>query len=176
MFAARALRQIHYWASIGIAATILVVSVTGILLTLKKDFHALQPPVVTGSRKGLSDLPLSALLKGINTAPGFEGTGWREVDRIDVYPADGIAKVILHTRTELQVDLQTGEVLQIGYRTSDLLESIHDFSFIGSAGKYILSLPTGITLLVMWGTGIYLFVLPFLAHRRKRRAQQMKQR
>ena len=91
------------------------------------------------------------------------------MDRIDIEPADGIAKVILHSRTEFQVDLHSGEVLQTGYRTSDLLESIHDFSFVGGYGKYLLSVPTGVALLVMWGTGTYLFILPFLVRRRKRR-------
>ena len=166
---ARSLRLVHYWASIFLVVTTLIVAVTGILLALKKDFDTLQPPVAQGSAPGLSELRISQLLVGIRTRPGLEGITWREVDRIDIQPADGIAKVILSSRTEFQVDLQTGNVLQTGYRTSDFLESIHDFSFIGGYGKYLLSLPTGVALLVMWATGTYLFIRPFLVRRRRRR-------
>jgi uncharacterized iron-regulated membrane protein len=166
---ARTLRQIHYWASVFLIVTILVVSVSGTLLLLKKDFDALQPPVAAGTAPGLSDLPLRSLLTEIRRIDGHEQTSWRDVDRIDVEPADGIAKVILASRTEFQVDLQTGAVLQTGYRTSDLLESIHDFTFVGPYGKYLIALPSGIALFLMWLTGTYLFLLPFLARRRKRR-------
>lgn len=166
---ARTFRLIHYWASLFLVVTTVVVAVTGILLTLKKDFDALQPPVAQSSASGLSNIRVNALLADIRTQPGHERITWREVDRIDIEPADGIAKVILVSRTEFQVDLHTGEVLQTGYRTSDLLESIHDFSFVGGFGKYVFSLPTGIALLVMWLTGTYMFVLPFWVRRRKRR-------
>lgn len=166
---ARTLRLVHYWASLSLVVTTLVVAVTGILLALKKDFDMLQPPVARSSAPGLSDLRINQLLADISTRPGFERITWRDVDRIDIEPTDGIAKVILFSRTEFQVDLHTGEVLQAAYRTSDLIESIHDFSFFGGLGKYLLSVPTGLALLVMWITGTYLFVLPFLVRRRKRR-------
>lgn len=166
---ARAFRLIHYWASLFLVVTALVVAVTGILLALKKDFDTLQPPVAQSSGPGLSDIRVNDLLAGIAIQPGHERITWRDVDRIDIEPADGIAKVILLSRTEFQVDLHSGEVLQTGYRTSDLLESIHDFSFVGSFGKYLFSLPTGIALLVMWLTGTYMFILPFWVRRRKRR-------
>jgi len=166
---ARAFRLIHYWASLFLVVTTLVVAVTGILLALKKDFDTLQPPVAQSSAPGLSNLRINQLLADIKTRDGFEGITWRDLDRIDIEPADGIAKVILASRTEFQVDLHTGEVLQTGYRTSDLLESIHDFSFVGNFGKYLFSVPTGVALLAMWLTGTYMFILPFWVRRRKRR-------
>jgi hypothetical protein len=67
----------------------------------------------------------------VASVPGHSGTGWQDVERIDVRPEDGVAKVILHSRTEVQVDLATGKVLQVGYRTSDFIETIHDFSILG---------------------------------------------
>ena len=162
-------RKVHYWTSLPLFITIFVIASTGILLALKKDFDVLQPPMAQSSAPGLSALPINELLKDIATRRGYERISWRDVDRIDIQPADGIAKVILSSRAEFQVDLHTGEALQTGYRTSDLLESIHDFSFFGRFGKYFLSVPTGLALLVMWGTGTYLFLLPFLVRRRKRK-------
>ena len=48
----------------------------------------------------------------------------------------------------------------MAYRRSDLIEQIHDGSFFSDAVKLYVFLPTGILLILMWGTGIYLFLLP----------------
>ncbi len=174
MSAARLLRQIHYWISLPLLLTVFVIATTGTLLALKKDFAALQPPTQTGSRPGDLGRPLADTVAAVTTLPEHRNVTWQNVERIDVRPADGIAKVILHDRTEVQVDLATGKPLQTGYRTSDLLETIHDFSILGAWAKYVFSFGTGIAILAMAASGSYLFLLPFLARRRKRRAQALK--
>lgn len=167
----RTLRLIHYWLTAFTLVTVAMVAVTGLLLSLKKDFDALQPPTATASAAGLPATPLDRLVATVAIHEGQDGLTWRDVDRIDVRPDDGLAKIILHDRTEYQVDLHSLEVLQKGYRTSDFLETLHDFSVLGSWGKYLLSVPTGIALLILWATGAYMFVKPMLVRRRKRRAQ-----
>jgi uncharacterized iron-regulated membrane protein len=169
----RTLRLVHYWLTAFTLVTVAMVAITGVLLSLKKDFDVLQPPSAEASAPGLPATPLDRLLAAVATQPGRGKVGWRDVDRIDVRPRDGLAKLILNDRTEYQVDLHTLEVLQTGYRTSDFLETLHDFSFLGDWGKYVLSLPTGIALLVLWGTGAYMFIKPLLVKRRKRRARAL---
>lgn len=168
----RTLRLIHYWLTAFTLVTVAVVAITGVLLSLKKDFDVLQPPSATASAPGLPATPLDRLAGTVAAHTGGK-VGWTEIDRIDVRPGDGLAKVILNDRTEYQVDLHTLEVLQTGYRTSDFLETLHDFSVLGDWGKYVLSLPTGIALLVLWGTGAYMFIKPMLVKRRKRRAKAL---
>lgn len=165
----RTLRKIHYWLTAFTLLTVAVVAVTGVLLTLRKDFAVLQPPVATAAAPGLPPVPLDRLLVAVRAVPGRGDLGWRNVDRIDIRPRDGLAKIILDDRTEYQVDLHTARLLQTGYRTSDLIETVHDFSILGSWGLYLLALPTGLALLVLWGTGAYLFLQPMLVRRRKRR-------
>jgi uncharacterized iron-regulated membrane protein len=161
-------RKIHYWLSLPLLATVFVIAATGSVLALKKDFAALQPPTQTGAAPGDLHRPISDLVAAVSTVPGQSRTSWQDIDRIDIRPGDGVAKVILNSRTEVQVDLATGKVLQVGYRTSDFIETIHDFSILGGAWKYILSFGSGIALLAMAGTGAYLFLLPMLAKRRRR--------
>ncbi len=174
MSLARLFRDIHYWGSLVLLATTLIVASTGILLAVRKDFHQLQPVQQEGVRAGLSDRPISGMLKAVNARSGFERITAEDLDRIDIRPGDGVAKVILKDRTELQVDIHTLQVLQVGYRTSDLLEQIHSGTIVGDWGKYVLSLPTGIGLLLLWATGIYLFVLPFMARSRQKKAHAAK--
>jgi len=165
------LRKIHYWTALPLMLTIFVIAVTGTLLALKKDFAALQPPTLTGSRPGdlqrsLSDIVAAAARSAREPAAN--------VERIDVRPGEGIAKVVFHSRTEVQVDLASARVLQVGYRTSDFIETIHDFSFLGGGAKYVFSFGSGLALFGMAGTGVYLFLLPMLARRKKRRAAALK--
>jgi uncharacterized iron-regulated membrane protein len=169
----RTLRLIHYWLTAFTLFTVAMVAVTGVLLSVKKEFDVLQPPTAEGTSPGLPATRLDRLLAAVTAEPGRSALRWQDVDRIDVRPGDGIAKLILNDRTEYQVDLHTLEVLQTGYRTSDFVETLHDFSVLGDWGKYLLSLPTGIALLVLWGTGAYMFVKPMLVKRRKRRAKAL---
>ena len=172
MSAGRLLRKIHYWTSLPLLVTIFVIAVTGSLLALKKDFNALQPPTREGSRPGDLQRPLADIVTA--ALPAAKASGWQEVERIDVRPADGIAKVVFHSRTEVQVDLATARVVQVGYRTSDFIETIHDFSVLGGWAKYVLSFGSGLAILGMAATGAYLFVLPMLVRRKKRRAAALK--
>lgn len=164
-------RKVHYWTSLPLMLTILVIAVTGILLSVKKDFDSLQPQTRQGSSIGHLQRSVADLVTAVASVPGHAGATADDVDRIDIRPGDGVAKVILRSRTEVQVDLATGKVLSVAYRTSDWLETIHDFSFIGGWSKYVFSTGSGLLLLGMAGSGIYLFLLPFLVRRRKRRAK-----
>ena len=75
---------------------------------------------------------------------------------------------------EVQLDAQTGQVLQVAVRRSDLIESIHDGSFFHESFKLWVFLPTGIILALIWGTGIYLFLLPYLLKRKRARNRKQK--
>lgn len=113
---------------------------------------------------------LPGILEAVRNVSALQVTGWDDVNRIDLRPGKGVAKVWLRNGWEVQVDLGTGNVLQSAYRRSDLLESIHDGSFFGGdATKLGVFLPTGVVLFVMWISGLWMFVFPFLAKRRQRR-------
>ena len=79
----------------------------------------------------------------------------------------GIAKLRGNSGWEVQVDTSTSEVLKVAYRRSDIIEQIHDGSFFADWIKLYVFLPTGILLIIMWGTGGYLFLLPRIAKARK---------
>ncbi|MEM7396798.1 MAG: PepSY domain-containing protein, partial [Verrucomicrobiota bacterium] len=76
---------------------------------------------------------------------------------------------------EIQVDHQTGEVLGYAYRRSDLIESIHDGSFFHDKVKLGIFLPSAVILLLLWITGIYLFIYPLpskLRHAKRTRERK----
>ena len=163
-------RLFHRWASIVIAVPVLIVIASGILLLLKKESDWLQPPTQRGGSQDLV-INFDTILAAVRDIPEMEVETWKDIDRLDVRPNKGMLKVRAANRWELQLDTQTGEVLQLAYRRTDVIESLHDGTFFHDKAKLWLFLPSGITLLGLWMTGIYLFLLPSLVRRKRKAAK-----
>ena len=145
---------------------VLVIITTGLLLQMKKQVPWVQPSEI----KGADAIPAVSFERLLNICRGVPQSGirsWDDVDRVDVRPSKGMLKVVAKNRWEIQVDSATGKVLQTAYRRSDLIESLHDGSWFHEAAKLWLFLPAGATLLLLWISGIYLFLLPIRVRRRK---------
>lgn len=162
------MRKAHRWGAILIAVPFLVVILTGILLQVKKQWSWVQPPTQRGQGK-TPTVTLDELLRAAQTRPEAGIHHWSDVERIDVQPGRGVAKLQAKNRWEVQVDLQTGEVLHVAYRRSDLIESLHDGSWFHDSAKLWVFLPTAVIVLGLWGTGLYLFFLPNVVRWSRRR-------
>ena len=161
------MRKWHRWGAILTAVPFLLIIVSGILLQLKKEWSWVQPPTA----KGKGDTPtvsLDAIFEATKSVPEAEVSGWNDIDRLDLQPRRGVVKVQAKNRWEVQIDLQTAKVLQVAYRRSDLIESLHDGSFFDDRVKLWVFLPVAVIVFTLWGTGIYLFFLPIIVRWSKR--------
>ena len=166
-------RVLHRWGSVIVAAPLLLVIITGILLQLKKESDWIQPPTQRGSSSEPS-LSFERILEVVKTVPEADVQSWEDIDRLDVRPSRGMLKVRVENRWEIQLDARTGEILQVAYRRSDLIESLHDGSFFHDQANLWVFLPSALVLMGLWMTGLYLFILPYQAKwRRRRRAKAM---
>lgn len=164
-------RRLHYWTAIATALPLLVIIASGLLLQAKKHWSWVQP----AERRGVGTVPavgLEDVLAAARTVPHLGVRTWNDVNRIDLRPGRGVAKVWLRNGWEVQVCLGTGAVLQTAYRRSDLVESIHDGSFFGGdLVKLGLFLPAGLALLLLWLSGLWMFGVTWLGRRRVRRRE-----
>jgi uncharacterized iron-regulated membrane protein len=161
-------RDVHRWGSLLVALPVAVIIVTGVILQLKKEVAWIQPPTRRGSN-GEPSLSFDQILATTRQVPEAEVEDWTDIDRLDVRPGEGMLKVRCRNRWEVQLDTKTGEVLQVAYRWSDLIESIHDGTFFHDRVKLWVFFPSALVLGVLWSTGIYLFILPYFAKWTKRR-------
>lgn len=169
----RLFRQVHYWLSLAVFVPAAIMFVAGGFLMLKKEVEWIQPSTMSGALEGqLPEASFEQMLAAARAHPEAGIESWSDIDRIDLRVDKGIAKLRAHSGWEVQVDTQTAEVLQIAYRRSDLIETIHDGSFFADWVKLYIFLPTGILLIIMWGTGGYLFLLPRIAKARKNRSDR----
>jgi hypothetical protein len=144
-----------------------LVIVTGILLQLKKQFPAIQPPTGQGSGDILQ-VDFDDVLAEARATPELGVTSWDDIERLDVRPDRNLIKVRGKNHWELQLDAGTGEPLQVMHRRSDLIESLHDGSWFHANAKLWLFLPVGIIVFLLWLTGLYLFFLPHVSRARRK--------
>lgn len=164
-------RKVHYWGSIIIAIPLLIVIASGILLLLKKDWNWIQPPTVKGITNDIPKISFNQIISSVKSVKEAQVSSWDDIKRIDIQPGKGMAKVISNNNYEVQIDTQNGEVLQVAYRRSDIIESLHDGTYWHESLKYLVSLPTGVVLFVLLISGVVLFFQPIWvnARRKKRR-------
>lgn len=161
-------RTVHYWGSAIIVIPVLIVIVTGIILQLKKEADWIQPPTI----RGQGDVPsvtFDEILSAAKSVPEAQITGWGDINRLDVRPSKGVIKIRSKNEWEIQIDHQSKAVIQVAYRRSDWIESIHDGSFFHKHAKLWLFLPAAIILLILWGTGLYMFIITLLAKNKKKK-------
>ena len=134
---------------------------SGILLQLKKQSNWIQPNVeITSSSKPVM---LQSYLDAAISVKEANILSWDDIDRIDIRPNKGIAKIKSKNNWEIQIDIETSEIYSSNFRRSDIIETIHDGSFFSEIVKYGWFLPSGILLLVLSLTGIYMFFIPILS-------------
>jgi len=163
------LRKVHYWLSVFVMTPALVIFVTGILLQVKKHSDWIQPPL----QKGSGDVPtlsFEQILESAQSVPELGVKGWSDIKRLDVRPGKGVTKIRGASDLEVQIDNSTGEVLQVAERRSDWIESLHDGSYFSNPVKYGIFLTTAVLLVVMLLTGVYLFFLPLVRKRGKKKS------
>jgi len=168
----RNFRKFHRVVGIVVALLLLISSFTGVILALKKDVALIQPPTEKGVSEVLSDWKpiheLSALaLDHLHSE--VAGSSDIMVDRIDVRPSKGMAKVIFDDGSwEVQIDGVSGKVLSLGKRHSDWIEKVHDGSIISDAFKLVSMNVLGLGCMILIFTGAWLYYGPAIYRKRKR--------
>ena len=105
-----------------------------------------------------------------NMYKGGRKSAQNDIDRLDVRIDKGIVKVRTKNRWEVQIDTYSGEVVQVAYRRSDIIEELHDGSWFHENVKLLIFLPSGIILFLLWITGFYMVLIPYLSKWKKRKS------
>lgn len=166
-------RKTHLWGALIIIVPISIVIATGVMLQLKKEVAWIQPPTSKGDIKNNPQLSFNEILKVAQSITEANIETWTDVDRLDVRIDKGIVKVRGKNRWEIQIDTYSGEVLQVAYRRSDLIESIHDGSWFHEKAKLWIFFPAGIILFILWFTGVYMAILPLKVKWKRRRERKI---
>ncbi len=171
-------RWLHRKIAIFLFVFFLVISITGILLGIKKQTGLLAP-----TKKGVSAdlstwISIDSLQKNAirflhdSVSPDLSSA----VDRIDVRPDKGIVKFTFKDHFQgLQLDGTTGQLLLIEKRKSDFIEKLHDGSILdkvfGTSNdqvKVSYTVIMGLSLFMLIVTGMWLWYGPKRLRRSKK--------
>lgn len=167
----RIFRKVHRSTGALLFIFFFIVSISGLILGWKKHSAGLiLPETQTGSSIILKEwLPLDSLslLASNYLKIQTNGSLSSEIDRIDIRQSKGVLKFTFKGHyQEVQLDGASGKLLSLSVRYSDLMEAIHDGSYIdqllGTKGwfKLFYTSVMGIALLIFTITGFWLWYGP----------------
>jgi uncharacterized iron-regulated membrane protein len=142
-------RTWHAYVGLVAALPLLVIVVTGLILQLRNQFEGIQPKTVTIKLvEGKSALSMEEVL-----AKFPQGN----VEQIIYRPRKGNYSVRLKDGSEVQMHPQTGEVVKDSPRRSGFLIDIHQGSWLGPLGQYVVHFGAGLSLIFLLFSGVLLF-------------------
>lgn len=168
----RNFRKIHRITGISLCLFLIFIGGTGLLLGWKKNSAGMiLADTSTGTSTDMTKwLPIHKLAENAiqfiqDSIPGELDTG---IDRIDVRPDKGIVKISFKNHyVGVQVDGATGVVLKRENRYADLIEQIHDGSWVdrqfglkSGVFKLFYTTVSGLGLLTFCITGFWLWYGP----------------
>jgi uncharacterized iron-regulated membrane protein len=173
----RAAFYLHLWLGVIATVSLVGISVTGILLNHKRGL-GLMPEVAHEATAPFGDaITLERIANAaLEAAPEASRGEWKSgdpvdvniIDRMDVRPRDGLAKVRLRDKAsmEMTVDIATGKVIHAGRRGDVFLEKLHSGEALG--GRFVLlSDIAAIALVLTLITGYWLWLVPKVGHARQ---------
>jgi len=167
----------HKWTGIILAVIFLMTATTGFMLLIKKRNNWIQPPTQEGRPGAVVEfISIERAMRSVFTQDHGDFRSMDDIDRIDIRPGKRVFKVRSnHNYSEIQVCAITGDVLSVGWRPSDLFESIHDGSFFGRfVHNWVMPVVT-IALVFLVFSGVWLWVEPIVRRRRRKRRTRLKQ-
>ena len=177
----RIARKIHRTMGAFLFLFFFIVAITGLMLGWKKNSNGW---ILPATSKGISTnldswKTTKELLKIADSVliTKVDKSLSTKLDRIDIRKDKGIVKfVYTENYWEIQLDGQSGDVLQINQRRSDFIEDIHDGSFLdyyfktdGEPFKLIYTSIMGVALFFFTLTGFWLWIGPKVIRNKKRK-------
>lgn len=158
-------RRFHKYIAIPLMAFLLLVGITGLLLTWKDELK-LAPP----SQKITQQDTLISLHTIEEIALNFakEQNLDDAINRIDYRPSKGIAKIRFENHfTEIQINCYSGDIVSTKQRNADLIEMIHDGSIVdyifrssSENAKLLYSTLTSLGLILLAISGFIMWIRP----------------
>lgn len=168
----RLFKKIHRITGVFLFFILIIIAITGILLGLKNNSANI---ILMETKTGISSIPKDWLeledliiISNNHLKNTISPKISLELDRIDIRPEKGIAKLIYKNHYwSIQIDCTNGEVISLEKRYSDIIENIHDGSIIdkffnieSEIFKLIYTSIIGLSLLIFSITGFWIWYGP----------------
>ena len=168
----RTIWLLHRWLGITAGLVLMMLSVTGFLLLVKKDYTWIQPTVMECAEGSVDQLqPIQKVYQAVFALGLPQLRSEDDIARVDFRPDKRLHKVVSkHDDLEVQVCAITLRTSEPRTRRSDWIESIHDGSWFGDFTHDRVMPVVAFLLLFLAGSGYVMWAVPKWKRWRKRRA------
>lgn len=136
------IKKTHRFLALTFFIPLLITSVTGSLLLLRSSFNWIQPQKIVAQKD-----PSKSVISVEDILNNHTG-----IKQIIFYPTNNVFAIRKTNREEIQINAQTGEVLDQRYRLSGLLLDIHEGKLFKL--NYVLFLPSAIAMIILIISGL----------------------
>lgn len=143
------LRKYHRLTGLVITLPLLVTTITGVILQLRGEFEFIQPKAVK------SDFKISDKLISFSTL--IQKMGAKNIDQIIWKPGKASLVVRLTNGEEAHLHPATGEILKQSPRRTGFLIELHQGSWMGKWGQYLVHFVAGLGLFFLIISGLLIY-------------------
>lgn len=140
-------RKIHLYLALIFSIPLIIIIGSGIVLITKSFFPGIQAPIIEATK--IENTPL-AQISDFNQKPNVEQIIYR--------PNKNNIVVRYKNDLEEQYHAQTKELLHSSIRHTNWIIRLHQGSYFSEFIKTYVFIPTGIALLLLWITGITIYL------------------
>ncbi len=144
-------RKTHRYVALFSTLPLIIVALSGVVLQLRNQFEWIQPSSLSAElKRGSRFLTLEEILQTQDE---------KQVDQIIFRPTKNNLTLRMKDGTDIQMNPSTGEVLKKAQRRTTFFIELHQGSWLGPYGQYLLYFPAalGLCYLILSGLMIYPF-------------------
>ena len=158
-------RWLHLAGGLGVAALVILLSVTGVLLNHKRELGFMDEPFqsIEYEPQEQEPMPLADIAAiGITAAADPQIDAVNDIRFIDFRLPTGYAKVRFKdgASTEVIVNVYNGRIVTVSERQDFFLEGLHGGDKLGGLWGRLLIDASGVVLILLTLNGLYLWVWP----------------
>lgn len=158
MINVRHIRTWHRQISIVFLLPLLIIAISGFLLSIRSVSPWIQAPQVKAEAGRWPSVSLEQLWARAQTVKKAQLTTFRDLKSIEVRVQTGTVIFRAKNGYEIQFNARTGEILSSTQRWTPLLVEIHEGNFLPDILRYIIFIPTGVVLIFLSLTGLSIFL------------------
>jgi len=144
----RAFRKLHRLVGLIFFLPLILVAITGTILQLRSEFEFIQPKAVSVKSQEGELMSLTQIT---------EKFGAENIDQIIWRPEKRSLVVRLKDDHEAHLHPWSGEVLKLAKRRTNFLIDLHQGSWMGKWGQYLIHFLTGLGLLFLTLSGLLIY-------------------
>lgn len=164
MLKERSIRKFHRVVGILVFIPILITVCTGLMLILRSYFPWVQPKTIKQEIPKVW-LSLEDTKKILVSNPKTLVKDWKDIGYFKITPSKGIIQVRTKQGLQIQLNGETGKILEIAPRRTSFIVSLHEGSYWSPKVRDFVVMPSAFGLLLLLLTGVLLVFKPLFKRR-----------